>query len=160
MSYFSIPKTPNRVAIWKKVREHRKAEEYIRQELKNGTSLAHVVLRRVDFLAGRFRVAIPETLDEKDSREYRHHVSGVGNDGEYALAHTIKSFLTNTSSETLLQDTQFSASDVRNSSFVNSADCFSLGQLAVCFGEEVYWLLTGSRLSGVSDSEIVTIINA
>jgi hypothetical protein len=138
------------VAI-QEVRDALQAERYMREELSDGTTLAKYVLKAIDFSAGKFRVAMPETVDQSQPLDYRYESARVGRDDEICFARVMRSFIRDPECAVLMQDTQVSMSSTGFHDLPHS-------ELIVPYGSEVYWSVSGRELSELPDAEMLEIV--
>ncbi len=135
-----------------RVKDGLHAERYMRGELADGTTLAHLVLERTAFSKGRFRVAIPKRLDGRQAAEFRQETFHVDGDEPIALARLIKAFIGAPGHAVMIQDTQASLSDP----WLSRCE---YRELAKAYDGEVYWAVEGEALARVSDEEMLSVIN-
>ncbi len=127
------------------------AREYLCRELSDGTTLAHEVLKAIDFDSGTFRVAAPAGWNATSPADFRYEIHLQG-DEQIATARVVKKFLS-AGGNVLLQDTQASPSD-------QWLRTFEYRSLVSTYASEIYWTLVGPGLAAVPDEEMVSIMHS
>lgn len=141
------------MATFVDIAEAKRAEEYVRDELADGTTLAKLVLESIDLARGRFRVAMPHWVVQTGPRfNLKYELFRLDGNEETAFGRVVKAFVAEPDSAVILQDTMRSMSDPCMTGAPNRA-------LAVSYGQEVYWMIAGAVIARLSDDEIWDLIN-
>ena len=130
-----------------------RAESYMRDVLAQGTTLARLVLNRVDFRLGTFRLPMPETIDQKQGLDLRSGNVRLAKDEEAAFAAVIRSFIRAGNAAVLMQELEASMSEL------SSGKLLAYRHLAVPYNDEVYWRVSGADLAMMSDDEMLNVMN-
>ena len=128
-----------------------RAENYMRGQLSGGTTLARLALNRIDLSAGRFRIPMPETVDQREPIDYRHESVILGHDEEMCFARVVKSFIRDSKCAVLMQDTQLSTSDPGFRQMPQD-------RLILVYRKEVYWSVRGRELAELPDRKMLEIV--
>jgi hypothetical protein len=132
------------------IRRSSSAQEYMVDELSAGTTLAKLVLKGIDFTRGRFRVAMPATVEQDRGLDFQQSLR-LDRDEEITLARMIKCFIRDSKAAVLLQDTQKSISDPGLAHLNNK-------ELMIPFEAEFYWTIAGRGLSEIPDTKMLEIV--
>jgi hypothetical protein len=133
------------------VRNAAQAEKYMREQLSEGTTLARLVVKRIDFARGGFRIAMPETVDKTEPLDFNSGNLRLAGDEQTALARVIKSFIREPSCTLLMQDSEARISEIRDLPY---------GKLAIPYSAEVYWRVAGSELAHLSDDQMLDVVHS
>ena len=136
---------------FQKLQNRERAKQYILDQLGQGTTLARMVVEGQQFERGNFFVALPETIDPSDLREFRWELSDIEQTTTYDLFENLVSrFASESNGRVLLQDSNSTLSD-------RWLLGFEFRNHAIAYGDEVYWYLTGPA---AKEGEIGSVISA
>lgn len=114
-----------------------KASSYLAEQLRQGTTLAKLVLERTDFSRGRYLAAIPEGCDQA---RINFHWSMAGlQDEERGFAMVVKAFVRSTGGGALVADTE-------NRESQGSLEGYPYRDRMVTYLDEVYWRIDSMSL--------------
>jgi hypothetical protein len=128
------------------------AERYLREQLVDGTTLAHLVLNRIDFRSGKFRIAMPGTIDQTPPFDFKSSILRPVGEGQMLFARVLKSFIGVPHCAVLMQET-FEISD----QFLRE---HGYEHLLASYKEEIYWTLAGAQLANVPDDEMLALVRS
>lgn len=127
------------------------AQRYLRSQLADGTTLAHLVLNRCDLSRGKFRISMPEHVNQLPLFDFgsRSAVLHLDGDEQILVARVVKSFLKDTHCGVLMQETQ-----------VRTSDRFFKGKenLVCIYQDELYWPI-GPTNGDLSDAQMLRMLN-
>ncbi len=126
------------------------AEKYMREQLTDGTTLAHLVLNRIDFGRGKFRIAMPDSVDQSPPFDFKCENFSMNGDEEMVVARVIKSFISDPNCAVIMQETEKEISD----------PCLTEDDknLLVSYKDELYWAVAGPQSARISDEEMLALI--
>jgi hypothetical protein len=128
-------------------------EDYLRHELSDGTTLARMVLDRTDLKFGSFRIAAPAGMDLSRPVELSWEPAGLKGNEELLFAGVVNSYIRDPRCAVLLQETQFSMSELRRLGLTHAKSL-------IRHGDEVYWSVAGSEVAKLSDEGMLELINS
>jgi hypothetical protein len=137
---------------FQELRNPSQAEKYMADQLSEGTTLARLVLKGIDFALGRFRVAMPETVEQAPLLDFRSGNVHLAGDEEEMLAGVINSFIREPNCALLIQDSEASMLDPWLQSFPHR-------ELAIPYSGELYWRIAGATLANLSKDQMLEVIN-
>ncbi|MGB8411765.1 MAG: hypothetical protein WCE23_02960 [Candidatus Binatus sp.] len=134
------------------------AEKYMREQLTDGTTIAHLVLNRIDLSRGKFRIAMPDIVDQNPPFDFKSD-RRLDGDEEMAVARVIKSFISDPNCVVLMQETQIGKSDrfSTESWFLEKA---WQENLALNYKDELYWPVAGPEFARISDEEMLGVVRS
>jgi|SRR5579885_749433 len=118
---------------------------YLIEQLTLGTTLAKVVLERVNLSLGGFRIAAPTPIDWSQPVDLEHSTDLTG-DEEMGLAKIIKSFIRIQHCGVLLQDVNMGPDQL--------PDTESPAR-ALVYRNEIYWSVAGAALAEIPDDTML-----
>jgi hypothetical protein len=118
--------------------------------LSAGTTLAKLVADQVHLSGGQFFVDLSQIIDWIDLDFGSGNLPLSRKEG-LGFARLIKSFISDQTCVTLLQETQMKASELVG---------FEYAKLALRYDGEIYWRMAGPELATLSDDEIFKIVNS
>jgi hypothetical protein len=134
------------------------AERYMREQLTDGTTLAHLVLNRIDFSRGKFRIAMPGTVDQTPPFDFKS-MRRLDGDEEMAVARVMKSFISDPNCVVLMQETQLEISDrFSTENWFLTKNWHE--NLALSYKNEPYWPVVGPELARISDEQMLTVVRS
>jgi hypothetical protein len=125
------------------------AERYTREQLADGTTLAHLVLSRIDLSRGRFRIAIPDIVDQAQPFDFKSGILAMQGDEEMMVARVIKSFIKDPGCALLMQEMQPEPTDGLFKKY---------GENLVSYKDEPYWKVGGVESAQLSDQQMLTLL--
>lgn len=120
------------------IADEKKTREYFVEQLREGTRLARLVLEKIDLSRGRFRVGIPDHVDQSKI-DFRFSIPGLREE-ERAFAKLIKKFIENTGGTALVEDNE-------SVDFYSDLTREPYAGYLMRYGREVYWRIDDSILS-------------
>jgi hypothetical protein len=135
------------------VRHVSQAEKYMKDKLSEGTTLARLVAERTDLSVGIFRLPMPEISDPSEPLDLESGNVHLARDEEESFARVIRAFISNPACALIMQDNEAKMSDP-------IMEKLPYRHLAVEYGAEVYWRVAGAGLAGVSDNEMLDVVNS
>lgn len=132
--------------------DKRRASEYVKDQLSQGTTLAKLVAQSIDLSRGRYRVAMPESREQGKEFNLKWETFRLAGDEEDTFARLIKSFICNEECDVILQDTGTSVSYPYFAKL-------PYRNLAMTYAEEVYWNVSDAQLADLSDDAMGNVIN-
>jgi hypothetical protein len=121
-----------------------KAVAFLRQELSEGTTLAKLVLDRIDFSQGRYFAWTPSTTDQTKISDFRWSVRLSPDAEQRDFARFVKAFTRNSNRAVIIQDI---VSD-------NIYEDDEFRHLAIRYNGELYWRIEGD----LSEDDILLLI--
>jgi hypothetical protein len=137
---------------FQELRNPSETEKYMADQLSEGTTLARLVLRGIDFALGKFRVAMPEMVKQAPLLDFRSGNVHLAGDEEEMFASVINSFIREPNSALLIQDSEASISDPWLQSFPHR-------EFAIPYRGELYWRIAGATLANLSEDQMLEAIN-
>jgi hypothetical protein len=134
------------------------AEKYMREQLTDGTTLAHLVLNRIDFSRGKFRIAMPDSVDQTPPFDFKSD-RRLDGDEEMAFALVVKSFIADPNCAALMQETQIRKSDPFSGYSWYLAKIFQ-ENLVLSYKDELYLPVAGPEFARISDEEMLGVVRS
>jgi hypothetical protein len=133
------------------------AERYLRDQLIDGTTLAHLVLDRIDFRRGKFRIAMPDAIDQTPPFDFKSGIMRPDGDEEVLVARVLKSFIGDPHCAVLMQETQLEISDRYTDRYLRE---HGYEHLLAAYKEEIYWAVAGEQLANVTDDKMLSLVKS
>lgn len=128
------------------------AERYVAEQLSEGTTLARTILNSVDLSRGKYRVAMPASIDQGEPLDFRFETLRLAHDEEAAFARLIRCFIRHPRCALLMEDREAKMSDP-------VMETLPLRNLAIPYHQELYWRVSGSQLANLPDNEMLDVVN-